>query len=150
MVVVANRAETMARNARRRPLVTRLARSGLVARAAVYVLLAYLTVRLAAARPSLQRFVVALPDRRLPSWVGPALRVVGTYGNVARGAAFAAVGATLATAAVADRARDAKGLGSALASLTHQPAGRPLLAVAALGFLAFAAMSALEAAYREL
>lgn len=272
--LMANRAQEVAREAKRRPLVRRLARSGLVARAVVYVLLAYLTARLAAARPAgqsdstqgalaslvrqpggqelvavlclgllayagwrllqalsgdptssepaellerigwgaiglaylvlageaagatvegranaqhptsvtarvlqvpggrellfvigagvvaggvglvvwavLQRFVVALPDRHLPGWVEPTVRIVGTYGNVARGCAFAAVGATLAAAAVVDRAGEAKGLGSALASLTHQPLGRPVLALVALGFLAFAALSALEAAYRKL
>lgn len=99
---------------------------------------------------ALQRFEVYLPDRRLPGWAEPVVHLVGTTGNLARGAAFAAVGATFAAAAVVGRASDAKGLGSALASLTRAPAGRPLLGLVALGFLAFSAMSLLEARYREL
>lgn len=99
---------------------------------------------------ALQRFEVWLPDRRMPGWAGPTARAVGTFGNVVRGAAFAGVGATLAAAAVVSRASDAKGLGSALASLSRLPWGRPLLVLTALGFAAFAAMSALEAAYREI
>lgn len=98
---------------------------------------------------ALQRFEICLPDGGMPGWAEPTARITGTFGNVVRGGAFAAVGVTLAAAAVAGRSRDAKGLGAALATLVHQPFGRPLLAVVALGFAAFAVISGLEARYRD-
>ncbi len=98
----------------------------------------------------LQRFMIALPRRRLPPWAEPAVHVLGTLAGVVRGAVFASVGVTLAVAAVAARPADAKGLSAALHALTGQPFGTPLLAVTAAGFVAFAILSILEAAYRDM
>lgn len=97
----------------------------------------------------LLRFEVYLPEH-MPSWADGAAKVAGMFGSVTRGAVFAAIGATLAAAAVAANAAKAKGLSSALHALTTQAYGRPLLGVIAAGFVAFAAMSLLEAFFRRI
>jgi hypothetical protein len=98
----------------------------------------------------LQKFQNYLPDRRVPSWADIAARVTITYGNLARGLVFAAVGASLAIAGLSGKSKDAKDFDQILHSLAHLSYGPLLLVLAALGFLAFACASGLEAAYREL
>jgi len=63
---------------------------------------------------------------------------------------FAIVGLFLVIAALRHNAGEAKGLGGALAKLTHQPYGHPLLGLVALGLVAYGAYSFAEARYRRI
>lgn len=99
---------------------------------------------------ALQRFEVFMPFERMPLAGEVASRVVGTFGHVVRGLVLAAIGSSFVLAAVAGSAQDAKDLNSALRVMRHHSYGTWVLGLVAAGFLAYAAMSALEAAYREL
>lgn len=98
----------------------------------------------------LQRFETYLPDRKMPGWVHATARAVTTYGNLARGAVFGGVGASLVVAGLARRPADAKDFDQVLRTLGHSALGPALLLLASVGFAAFAAASGLEAAYRRL
>lgn len=98
----------------------------------------------------LQKFETYLPDRKMRAWVDVAARVNITYGNVTRGAVFAGVGASLAIAGLIGRANDARDFDQVLRTLGHHPFGTGMVLLAALGFLAFAVASGLEAAYRRI
>lgn len=99
---------------------------------------------------ALQKFELYLPDRRLPAWVDPLARVAGTFGNVTRGLVFAAVGCSLAVAAVTADAADAKGISAALHTMIGHPMGAAALGLVAAGFAAFAVTSVVEALYRDM
>lgn len=84
----------------------------------------------------------------LPSehrWAVPVCRA----GLMARGAVFCIIGGFLIIAAWQQDASQAKGLGAVLSALQGQPFGTWLLAIIAVGLLAFSAYSFIEAGYRR-
>jgi len=99
---------------------------------------------------ALQRFETYMPDRRTPDWANVAERVSATFGNVCRGLVFAAVGASFIVSGALGTAKDAKDTDQLLRSLIKTSFGRPVLGVVALGFLAFAGSTVLEALYRKI
>jgi hypothetical protein len=96
-----------------------------------------------------QGFEDGLDRNRMPPWLRRIAAVTGTAGIAARVVAFAPVGGFLVVAAATYDARHAKGLDAMLRDATGHWWGLSLLAVVSLGFLAFAAYSFLEAAYRK-
>ncbi len=86
----------------------------------------------------------------MPSSLRSATSVLGTAGIGARGLVFALIGGFLVDAAIRFEPGKAKGLDASLKTLAHQPFGRALLFVAALGLLAFALWSFIEARYRKI
>jgi hypothetical protein len=77
-------------------------------------------------------------------WASPICRI----GLIARGIAFLIIGGLLIYAAARARPEEAGGLGEALSALRRQPYGPWLLGAMALGLLAFAGYSMIEAAFR--
>lgn len=73
---------------------------------------------------------------------------LGVVGSIARGALFALVGALIIEAAVRFKPNDASGIDAAIRTLAEQPFGRALLAVTALGLLAFGVYGLVEARWR--
>lgn len=98
---------------------------------------------------ALQRFETYLDRDGLPGPMVPVVRVAETAGHMVRGLVFAAVGASLVLAAVADSPHDAKDVDGALRVLRGHWFGRPVLALVAAGLVAFALSSFFEAVYRE-
>lgn len=74
---------------------------------------------------------------------------VGRLGYTARGVVFALIGGFLIVAAIRARPEEARGLGGALDTLAHQPAGPWLLGIVALGFVAYGLFMFVEARYRH-
>jgi hypothetical protein len=97
----------------------------------------------------LQKFETYLPERRMPPGAHVAARVAITYGNATRGAVFGGIGVSLAIAGLIRRPTDARDFDQILRMLGHHSYGGWMLLLAALGFLAFAAASGIEAAYRR-
>ena len=91
-----------------------------------------------------------LRRRTLPRPAGRAVAVCGVVGNAARGAVVLLVSAFLYSSAVSGDPEKAKSLDAALRTLARGAAGAPLLALVALGFLAFGLFSLAEARYRRL
>lgn len=83
---------------------------------------------------------------RLRSWA-PRLSLVG-YG--AQGLVFALMGVFLLQASIENDPGEATGFDGALAVVARQPSGMALLAVVALGLLAYAATAAIEGRYKRL
>ena len=79
------------------------------------------------------------------TWVS----ALGVAGYLARGAVFALAGFFVARAAWQYDPNEAVGLDGALAKLAHAAYGPILLALTAVGLLAYAAFSLVEARYRE-
>ncbi|MBD2018940.1 DUF1206 domain-containing protein [Leptolyngbya sp. FACHB-36] len=75
---------------------------------------------------------------------------LGQFGIAARGIVFGIIGIFLVQAARRSDARQAKGLGEALATLAQQPFGPWLLGVVALGLIAYSIYSLVEARYRRM
>ncbi len=84
-------------------------------------------------------------DPAKQKWVDPVCQA-GLY---AKGFVFCIVGTMLAVAAWQHDQYEAGGFGKGLSALRQQPFGRILLGVVALGLLAFAVYSFIEAAYRR-
>jgi hypothetical protein len=78
-----------------------------------------------------------------------ALEWSGRIGLSAMALVTTIIGLFLIVAAVRHNPGEAKGLGGALAELAHAPYGPYLLAVVALGLLAFGIFSLLQARYRR-
>lgn len=74
----------------------------------------------------------------------------GRFGYAALGVVEAIVGIFLIIAAVRHSASQAKGLSGALQVLIHQPFGPVLLAVVALGLIAYGVFSFVQARYRRM
>jgi hypothetical protein len=91
----------------------------------------------------LEQYRVPQPLRR------PAI-AVGAVGYLGRGVTVGLVGAFLLNAAVRFDPGQAKGLDAALQTVAQQPYGRILLGLTAVGVLAYALWSFIEAAYREI
>ncbi len=75
---------------------------------------------------------------------------LGRFGTAARGVVFALIGVFLFQAAYFHDPKRAQGMDGVLASLLHQPYGPYLLAVVALGLIAFAIYSILSAVWLRL
>jgi len=97
-----------------------------------------------------QKFEESIDTGRMPSRLRSATTVIGTSGLVSRGFVFGLIGWFLVDAAIRFNPDQAKGLDASLKTLAHQPFGRALLLVAALGLLAFALWSFIEARYRRI
>jgi hypothetical protein len=86
--------------------------------------------------------------------MGPRLRAsagwLSLVGYGAQGLVFALMGIFLLQAAVEGDPKEATGFDGALATLARQPPGMALLAVVALGLLAYAATAAIEGRYKRL
>jgi hypothetical protein len=85
---------------------------------------------------------------------GPAARKLviqlGRFGRIARGAAFMLVGILIVVAAVTYDPNKAQGLDGALRTLAQQPFGTWLLALVALGFVAFGCYGLAESRLRRM
>lgn len=79
-----------------------------------------------------------------------ALRWLGRAGYGALAVVTAEIGIFLIIAALRHNPGESRGLGSALATLAAQPYGHVLLAVVALGLIAFGVFSLAEARYRRI
>lgn len=90
-----------------------------------------------------------LDEHRARPWVRPASRVVGIVGNLTRAALLALVASYTFLAAVDDQPSREKSLDQSLEAVMHSPAGGWWIGIFATGLLAFAAYSAVEAAYRR-
>jgi hypothetical protein len=75
---------------------------------------------------------------------------VGAVGYVGRGVTVGLIGAFLVEAAVTTDPQQAKGLDAALRSVLEQPYGPVLLGLTAMGVLAYALWSFIEAAFRKI
>jgi hypothetical protein len=86
--------------------------------------------------------------------MGPTARrwitVVGVVGHLARAVAFGLIGVFVVKAALEYAPSKAVGLDGALAKIAHQTYGELLLAVVALGLMAFGAYSIADARYRRI
>lgn len=91
-----------------------------------------------------------LEGYRVPRRLHRPAVVVGAVGYVGRGVTLGLVGAFLLRAAASSDSTQAKGLDAALQAVASQPYGRVLLALTAVGVLAYALWSFVEAAYRDL
>lgn len=89
------------------------------------------------------KYLEMLPNTR--GWAVPTCRV----GLMARGVVFCIIGGFLFIAAWQQDPAEARGVGGVLSSLQGQPFGAWLLAVIAVGLLAFSAYSFIEAGYRR-
>ncbi len=86
-------------------------------------------------------------DRDVGRWVG----MLGRVGYLARGVAFLPAGGLLVLAGLNARASEAQGgLGTALDTLERQPFGGAILALTALGLVAFGLFAFAEARYRRM
>ena len=74
---------------------------------------------------------------------------MGRFGYAALGVVFTVIGIFLIVAAVQHSPHQAKGLDGALQELAHQPFGVFLLAIVALGLIAYGLYSFVEARYRR-
>jgi len=79
-------------------------------------------------------------------WIGR----IGTVGHLARTVVFCLIGIFVVKAALEYRASEAIGLDGALAKLQHQTYGDVLLAVVAVGLIAFALYSISDSRYRRI
>ena len=86
--------------------------------------------------------------------VGPGARTMivqlGRAGRIARGAAFVVIGVLVVVAAVTYDASKAQGLDGALRSLAQQPFGTWLLALVALGLIAYGCYGVAESRLRRM
>jgi hypothetical protein len=77
------------------------------------------------------------------------VRRLGQVGTIGRGAVFAVAGALVIDAAWTYDPQKARGIDGAFRTLLHQPYGRWLTALAALGLLAFGLFGLAESKYRK-
>ena len=92
-----------------------------------------------------QRLNLASLNARLRRWMVD----LGRFGYAALGVVFTIIGIFLIVAAVQHNPGEAKGLDSALKELLVQPFGPVLLAIVALGLIAYGVYSFVEARYRR-
>ena len=95
------------------------------------------------------RFQVKLNIATLPAQMKKLIIVVGKAGYAALGVVISIIGIFLIVAAFQHNASKAKGLDGALQELLHQPFGRVLLGIVALGLFAYGIYSLVEARYRR-
>jgi hypothetical protein len=99
-------------------------------------------------------WTVDLDDQLSLGRMGPAahrwtLRV-SRFGMAARGVVFGVIGAFLISAALKANPNEATGVGGALQALQHQPHGSALLALVALGLIAYGVYELIRARYRRI
>jgi hypothetical protein len=87
--------------------------------------------------------------QRMSSGTRTAFTVVGVTGHIARAITFILIGYGLVKAALDYSPKNAVGLDGALQKLAHASAGPLLLAIVALGFIAFALYSIADARYHK-
>ena len=87
-----------------------------------------------------------LPDRDAMQW----LKILGRIGFAARGVVYLLIGSFLILAAWHNNPQEVEGLGGALSSLQQTPNGWMLLAVTALGLMAYGGYGIAEAIYRRI
>lgn len=103
-----------------------------------------------AVRAFRQKFEDNLETGTMPDWLRSATKAIGTTGLASRGLVFVLIGGFLIKAAIDFDPDKAKGLDASLKTLAGQPFGRVLLLAAAIGLLAFAVWSWIEARYRDI
>ena len=91
-----------------------------------------------------------LEQYRIPRSLRRPAIAVGAVGYVGRGITVGLVGAFLVRAAVRTDPQEAKGLDAALHAVLERPYGPVLLTLTAVGVLAYALWSFIEAAFREI
>ena len=96
-----------------------------------------------------RKFRDELKERQMGGTERRWFTALGVVGYVARGVVFALVGFFVARAAWQYDPKEAVGLDGALAKLAHAAYGPLLLGVIAIGLLAYAVYSLVEARYRE-
>jgi hypothetical protein len=96
-----------------------------------------------------QGFESGLDEKRMPRPLRKVAAITGTAGIAARAIAFGPIGVFLIVAAATYDPQNAKGLDALLRDAARHWWGLVLLAMVTLGFVAFAAYSFLEAAYRK-
>jgi hypothetical protein len=97
-----------------------------------------------------QKFLDDSKTEEIPHAVMPWFKVLGTIGHVARAVVFGLVAVFLLKAAYEYKANEAIGLDGALAKLYDGAYGSWLLGAVALGLIAFACFSLVEARYRRI
>lgn len=95
------------------------------------------------------KFMRYFPANVLPANTRTLVHNLGRVGTVARGLVFALTGALVVSAAWTYNPGKAAGLDGALKTLRNQPFGPWLLALAALGLIAFGVYGLAEARYRR-
>lgn len=80
----------------------------------------------------------------------PWARAICRFGLLARGGVFGLIGGSLLRAAYHYNPDDARGMGTVLGEIQRQPWGSTLLAVTALGLVAFGFYGLIEARYRKI
>lgn len=96
-----------------------------------------------------RKFERELDLSRVPHGNPRTISRVCAFGVGARGVVFAVMGGYLISAAVRHDPGKARGLGETLTSIGNQPYGQLLLAIAALGLVAYAVYALLQALYRH-
>lgn len=91
-----------------------------------------------------------LSDGDLQPQTREAITLIGRLGYVARGIAFALIGAFLVLAGVRAEPHEARGLAGTLATLASQPFGPFLLGVVAIGLAAYGVHMLIAARYRRM
>jgi hypothetical protein len=117
-----------------------------LAGAAVALFVGGRQIWIGARRRFLRQLDLGRMSGRLRAWAARA----GAAGLVTQGAVFALVGIFFAQAAVERDPGEATGFDGALAVVARQPLGMTLLAVAALGLLAYAAYAFVEGTHRKI
>jgi hypothetical protein len=117
-----------------------------LAGAAIVVIVGVRQIRKGVTRKFLEHLDLSRARGRLARWAAP----LGVAGLSAQGAVFTLVGVFFAVAAIRHDAQEATGFDGALAAIARQPSGMALLGVVALGLLAYAAFSAVEARLKRL
>lgn len=97
-----------------------------------------------------QKFEDNLDTGTMPGRLRSATSVIGTTGLASRGLVFVLIGAFLVKAAVEFDPENAKGLDASVKTVASQPFGRVVLFAAAVGLVAFALWSWIEARYRKI
>jgi hypothetical protein len=97
-----------------------------------------------------QKFEKRLDTSEMGGVVGPIVDVAGTLGLAARGLVFSLAGFVLAKAAVDFDPQEANGIDGTLKLIARQTYGSVLLAIIAVGLVAYGVYSFAEARYREL
>ena len=97
-----------------------------------------------------QKFEDNLKTGQMPERLRSATKFIGTTGLASRGLVFVLIGGFLVKAALDFDPHKAKGLDASLKTLAGQAYGPFLLFAGAVGLLAFAVWSFLEARYRDI
>jgi len=139
-----------ARRASDSPAAHCLARAGLTARGAIYILVGWVALLVALGQSSREadqqgalQLLADKPYGLVSLWL------LGMIGTIARGLVFALAGALVIDAAVTHRASQAGGIDKALLTLRNQPFGEFLMILAALGLAVFGVYGLCEARWRK-